>query len=630
MYGRTARGPLSVLKSSWCGDIAIPLNIGKSVVDYLQEQKINLEMAAEQASLIASGRQEAYARYFNRKARSKSFEMGEKVYLLIPDSTNKLYAQLTGPGEIVGLNLPHSYKVKLSDGKIRHCHVNKIRRYYPRVNAIGVIFEDDEDFGEVLPTPTSLRPGMKELLEHIDVSHLEDEEETKLLELLSEHQKLFTGNVNIAKVDAHKINLKPNVERKNPFMYRIPEALKGKVDQQIQELLELGLIEESNAEIAYPVVCVNKKDGSMRLCIDYRALNCATVTDDFPMEDATELIQSIGRANVITTLDLLKGYWAIPMSEESKDFTSFKTHRQMYRFKVMSFGLKNASATFQRVMNKALAAYREFARAYIDDIAIFSKNFSEHLKHLNIILSKLEELNFTVNLKKCDFVKPHVKFLGHVVGSGRHQPDPEKVRAIRNLASPTNKKELRSVLGFCNYYREYIPKYSELVYPLTELTKKRVSDKIPWTDKHEEVFKKLKGTLADAPSLYTPVMNRPYIIHSDASSVGIAACLSQKLDEKTYSISYASQKLTKAQQAWPTIEREAFAIVWSLKKFESWVFGTEIEFYTDHNPLPFLTKSAPQSSRLQRWAFSLQRFNLTLKHCAGAKMPHADALSRLV
>ncbi|GFX62217.1 retrovirus-related Pol polyprotein from transposon 17.6 [Trichonephila clavipes] len=279
----------------------------------------------------------------------------------------------------------------------------------------------------------------------------------------------------------------------------------------------------------------------IRLCVDFRALNSESVSDDFPMEDAVELIHSIGRANIITTLDLLKGYWAIPMAEDSKNLSSFKTHRQQYRFKVMSFGLKNASATFQREMNKALSCYREFSRAYIDDIAIFSKNWEEHLLHLDTILTKLSELNFTVNLKKCAFGKAQIKYLG-----------------------------ILSVL--------YIPKYSELVYPLTELTKKRVPDSIPWTEKHDSSFHLLKKALVEAPSLYSPVPDKPYTIHSDASQIGIAACLSQKCGDKCYPIAYASQKLSKTQQSWSTIEREAFAIVWSLKSSKYGYLGLKLNF----------------------------------------------------
>ncbi|GFW89273.1 retrovirus-related Pol polyprotein from transposon 17.6 [Trichonephila clavipes] len=521
-----------------------------------------MEKAAESASLTAAQKQKAYGDYFNKRSSVKNFSIGEQVVLLIPDS------------------------IKLSDGTVRHVHVNKIRKYHPRALAVGVIFEGDDEFGEIHPTPNLSRSTSEKVLHEINLNHLKESEREQVLAIVLKHQTLFTSDVKIAKVGTHRIRLKPNIERKKPFVYRIPQSLKIKVDEQIDELLRLDLIEESDAEIAYPIVCVNKKDGTLRLCVHFRALNSESVSDDFPMEDAVELIHSIELANIITTLDLLKGYWAIPMAENSKNLTSFKTHRQQYRFKVISFGLKNASATFQREMNKALSCYREFSRAYIDDIAIFSKNWEEHLLHLDTILTKLSELNFTVNLKKCAFGKAQIKYLGDIIGSGKHEPDPKNTAVINNLPVPKTKKELRSVLGLCNYYLE-------------------------------------------APSLYSPVPDKPYTIHSDASQIGIAACLSQKCGDKCYPIAYASQKLSKTQQSWSTIERKTFAIVWSLKNFEVWVFGTEIEFYTDHNPLPYLTKSAPQSARLQRWAFALQKFNVIIKHCPGVKMPHADALSRL-
>ncbi|GFV83733.1 hypothetical protein TNCV_2555211 [Trichonephila clavipes] len=509
LYGREARGPLAILKSSWAGEIHFPTNISQSAADYLQEMKINMEKAAESASLTAAQKQKAYGDYFNKRSSVKNFSIGEQVVLLIPDSSNKIYARWTGPGEIIQHHPPHSYKVKLPDGTVRHVHVNKIRKYHPRTLAVGVIFEGDHEFGEIHPTPNLSRSTSERVLHEINLNHLKESEREQVLAIVLKHQTLFTSDVKIAKVGTHRIRLKPNIERKKPFVYRIPESLKIKVDEQIEELVRLDLIEESDAEIAYPIVCVNKKDGTLRLCVDFRALNLESVSDDFPMEDAVELIHSIGRANIITTLDLLKGYWAIPMAEDSKNLTSFKTHRQQYSFKVMSFGLKNASATFQREMNKALSCYREFSRAYIDDIAIFSKNWEEHLLHLDTILTKLSELNFTVNLKKCAFGKAQIKYLGHIIGSGKHEPDPEKTAVINNLPVPKTKKELRSVLGLCNYYREYIPKYSELVYPLTELTKKRVPDSIPWTEKHDSSFHLLKKALVEAPSRYSPVPDKP-------------------------------------------------------------------------------------------------------------------------
>ncbi|GFU90720.1 hypothetical protein TNCV_4182741 [Trichonephila clavipes] len=446
LYGREAQGPLVILKSSWAGEIHLPTNISQSAVDYLQEMKINMKKAAESASLTVAQKQKAYGDYFNKRSTVKHFSIGEQVVLLIPDSSNKIYARYSVPREIIQHHPPHSYKVKLSDGTVRHVHVNKIRKYHPRALAVGVIFEGDHEFGEIHLTPNLSRSTSERVLHEINLNNLKESEREQVLAIVLKHQTLFTSDVKIAKVGTHRIRLKPNIERKKPFVYRIPESLKIKVDEQIKELLRLDLIEESDAEIAYPIVCVNKKNGTLRHCVDFRALNSESVSDDFPMEDAVELIYSIGRANIITTLDLLKGYWAITMVEDSKNITSFKTHRQQYRFK--------------------------------------------------------------------------------------HEPDPEKTAVINNLPVPKTKKELRSVLGLCNYYREYIPKYSELVYPLTELTKKRVPYSIPWTEKHDSSFHLLKKALVEAPSLYSPVPDKPYTIHSDASQLGIAACLSQHCGDK--------------------------------------------------------------------------------------------------
>ncbi|GBN31917.1 Transposon Ty3-G Gag-Pol polyprotein [Araneus ventricosus] len=443
MYGREARGPLSVLKSSWS------------------------ERAADLASLTTAKKQNSYALYFNRGKRMKEFKKGELVYLLIPDSTNKLYARWTGPGEIIDRINPHSYKVKLPDGNVRHIHANKIRQFHTRAQTVGVIFEDDVEFGEIHPTP--IKTSISNYNIEVDVSHLEEHKQVELLELLHNHAPLFSGKLQVANVE-HKIRLIPGTERKKPYIYKIPESLKLEVDNQIAELESLGLIEPSEAEIAYPIVCVAKKDGSMRLCVDFRLLNAVTKPFDYLMENITDLINQIGHANVITCLDVLKGYWEIPLEEESRDFTSFKTHRAQYRWKVMPFGLRNAAASFQKVMNSALSEYREFCKAYLDDIAIISCDWYTHLKHLDVVLSKLTELKFTVNVKKCVFAKTQLKYLGHIIGAGRHEPDPEKLRAIEIIERPRTKSALKSALGLFNYYRNYI-NYAEIAKPLTDITK---------------------------------------------------------------------------------------------------------------------------------------------------------------
>ncbi|GFV27307.1 retrovirus-related Pol polyprotein from transposon 17.6 [Trichonephila clavipes] len=192
-----------------------------------------------------------------------------------------MYLRWTGPGEIIQHHPPHSYKIKLPDGTVRHAHVNKIRKYYPRALAVGVIIADDHEFREIHPTPNLSRFASERVLHETDLNHLKESESEQVLAILLKHQTLLTSEVKIAKVGTHRIHLKPNIERKKPLVYRIPESLKIKVDKQIEELLRLDLIEESDTEIAYPVVCVNKKDSTVRLCVDFRDLNSESVSNDF-------------------------------------------------------------------------------------------------------------------------------------------------------------------------------------------------------------------------------------------------------------------------------------------------------------------------------------------------------------
>ncbi|GBL97285.1 Retrovirus-related Pol polyprotein from transposon opus [Araneus ventricosus] len=379
-----------------------------------------------------------------------------------------LHARWTGPGEIIDTVNPHSYKVKLPDGNVRHIHANKIQ-FHTKAQTVGVIFEDDVEFGEIHPTP--IKTSISNYNIEVDVSHLEEHKQVELLELLHNHAPLFSGKLQVANVGEHKIRLIPGTERKKPYIYKIPESLKLEVNNQIAELESLGLIEPSEAEIAYPIVCVAKKDSSMRLCIDFRLLNAVTKPFDYPMENITDLINQIGHAHIITCLDALKGYWEIPLEEESHYFISFKMLRAQYRWKIMPFGLCNAAASFQKVMNSALSEYPEFCKAF-DDIAIFSCEWDMHLKHLDVVLPKLTELKFTVNVMKCVFAKTQLKYLGHIIGAGRHEPDPEKLRAIEIIERPTTKSALKSALGLFNYYRNYIKNYAEIAKPLTDLTKR--------------------------------------------------------------------------------------------------------------------------------------------------------------
>lgn len=627
LYGRCPTGPLSILKSTWTNEMQIPTGQLKSVTDYLNELKAKLEIAAEHAGVTAVGKQEAYSCYRNRKTRHKEFQEGDRVIVLIPDSEHKVYARWTGPVTIVKKKTAYSYLVQMSDGSTKHVHANKIRPFKVSTNNIGVIYEVDDDFGEIESIPRKLRFNHKI---EVNLGHLEKTKQRTILEMLQRHTNLQSGVPRIAKVGEHSIKLMPGSLPKRQKPYRIPEALREEVDRQIDELLQLGLIVPSESEYAHPIVCVSKKDGSMRMCVDFRYLNAQTEMDSFPMKVPTEMIYRVSKARFITLIDLLKGYWQIKLDPGCRHLTSFVTHRGQYAFTVMPFGLRNAAATFQRTMNKLLMKHRDYADSYIDDIIIFSDDWNSHMKHLEDVLSSLEEANFTVNFKKCDFAKGKIKFLGHVVGSGSHEPDPEKVEAIKNLQSPKTKKDVRSILGLLSYYRNYVPCFSEIAAPLTNLTKRRSPDAIGWLSEHEDAFIKLKEAICGAPACYAPNFKLPFIVYTDASSYAVGACLAQRDESgEEHPIAFASKKLSKAQEKYAVIEKEAYAVIFALRKFEDYIFGSEIVIVSDHNPLKFLTDCASQSPRLQRWSLALQRFHAVVSYRKGKEHLNADSLSRL-
>ncbi|GBM54862.1 Retrovirus-related Pol polyprotein from transposon 297 [Araneus ventricosus] len=258
------------------------------------------------------------------------------------------------------------------------------------------------------------------------------------------------------------------------------------------------------------------------------------------------------------------------------------------------------------------------------------QSWSDHLLHVDSVFRKWREVGLTVNLEKCAFRQNQVKFLGHIVGSGQHSPDPEKAEVLRNLSTPSTKKELRSFLGLASYYRDYISNFSEIVLPLTDLTKRKVSNVLPWSIEAEEAFVKIKDELIRMPTLHTPDISRPFWLFTDASATAIGACLAQHDDVgKELPIAFFSKKLTPTQMKWSTIEREAFCVLEALKKFDTWIFGGKIQVISDHNPLTYLTNSAPHGAKLSRWALALQRYNLTISYRKGVQHGNADALSRL-
>lgn len=413
--------------------------------------------------------------------------------------------------------------------------------------------------------------------------------------------------------------------RQRPYPYS-PEK-RMSIQQQVEEMLKLGVVEPSKSPWASPVVIVKKKDGSDRFCVDYRRLNQATQTDAFPMVNMREVLDSLHGAVYFSTLDLRCGYWQIAMSQDSREATAFITHMGLYQFKVMPFGLKNAPATFQRLMNEVLRGLvHRNCFAYLDDIVIFSSSWERHLQDLTEVLQRLKDHGLTCKLEKCVFGQKELKYLGHIISDKGVAPDSKMLEAMNQYPRPSKPEHIRQYLGMCNWYGGFIERLSDIAEPLTRLLKKNTPWK--WSTEAEAAFQHLKEELQSAVHLSYPNFHKPFVLQTDASSVGLGAILYQMEGERKCIITYASKTLNATERCYHATERECLAVVWAVKKFRPFLDGHRFTLVTDNSALKWLASMKDTSSKLARWSLQLQEFDFEVQHCAGTSNQAADALSR--
>ena len=388
--------------------------------------------------------------------------------------------------------------------------------------------------------------------------------DAKLRNLLHKYEDVFKEPTGLPPKRSwdHRIKLE-SAEQPNLPTFRMSPAELKEVKLQIEDLLNKGWIRPSSSPFGAPILFVRKKDGTLRMCVDYRRLNAITVKDRTPIPRVDELLDVLGKASVFTSLDLYKGYHQCRVVEEDVQKTAFKTHFGSFEFTVLPFGLTNAPATFQRMMNAVLAPWlHNCCVVYLDDVLIFSTTFEEHLQHLQKIWrSKIFRSNsLHVNLSKCHFGQREVEYLGHIVCPGGVAVDPKKVEAVNNWPTPTTIKEIRGFLGLTGYYRRFIHHYADLALPLTELLKK--DQVFRWTPKQQASFVALKTALTSAPVLITPDVseNSEFTVFTDASGFGIGAVLLQNKGDGLRPVSYYARKLDKHEKNYPTHEQELLGV----------------------------------------------------------------------
>lgn len=410
---------------------------------------------------------------------------------------------------------------------------------------------------------------------------------------------------------------------------RLGYARRKMLADLVRKMLEDKVIQPSKSPWAFPVVLAPKSNGEIRFCVDYRRLNEITRRDSYPLPRMDDLLDRLGEARFRSTADLTSGFWQVAMSPRDKEKTAFITPDGLYQFNTMPFGLCNAPGHFARQMAKVLAGMNFFFTCvYLDDIIIFSKTFEEHIDHLDRVLTRLAEVNLKVKLKKCSFCKKEIKFLGHVVSDSGVSVDPEKTSAVLEARAPTNKKELRSILGLLNYYRKFIEGYATIAAPLSRLTGTKTAWE--WGLVEQQAFDRLKGCLAQAPVLAFPHPTRPIRLRTDASGYAIAGVLQQQQEDgEWHPIAYWSRAMRQSERSYAATEREGLAAVSMLKHFRPYLEGRSFDLLSDAQALKWIVNNDSHNSRLARWAIILKTKGAHLCYRPGADMADADALSRL-
>ncbi len=487
-------------------------------------------------------------------------------------------------------------------------------------------------------------PGLAD----ISWPNLEEAEQEDAKALLEKYSVVFSqsdGDLGCTNLIEHEIPLLDNAPIRQRYR-RLPPSQYDLVKAHIQDLVEQGVVRVSCSPFSSPIVVVKKKDGSIRLCVDYRLLNAKTRKDAFPLPRIEESLDALTGACMFSTLDLASGYNQVPVAEKDQAKTAFCTPFGLFEFQRMPFGLCNAPGTFQRLMEYIFGDERFHSLLlYLDDVVVFSSSFQNHLDRLELVLQRLQQNGLKLKLRKCHFFQPEVKYLGHVISASGVATDPEKISAVKEWKIPSTVIELRSFLGFASYYRRFVEDFAKYAAPLHKLVAKlqpsskgaRARSNSSWGNHWDwscqQAFHTLKEKLIGAPVLGYADFTRPFVLEVDASNLGLGAVLSQEQEGgQRRPLAYASRGLRPTERNmtnYSAMKLELLALKWAVtEKFRDYLLGSKFTVFTDNNPLCYL-RTAKLGAVEQRWASQLALFDFTLMYRPGTSNKNADALSRL-
>ena len=530
---------------------------------------------------------------------------------------------------------------EVTSGEISH--QNQLKTNYTEESESDMDFETD-----FLISLGDVYPNRKVKLEDAEIS---EETRKKFEEMCDRHQEAFSknnkdiGRTTLIEMEIDTGDSLPVTQN----AYTLPLKHHEWVRKEIETLEKAGVIERSLSPWASPVIVVPKKSAPdepprRHLCVDYRKVNALQQevkrTDRgtgclslYPLPKIDEMFAKLKGARCFSTIDLRSGYYHIGLTRESRAKSAFVVPMGKWEFKRTPFGLSQAPAYFQLLIDKVLMGCSKFAMGYLDDIIIFSKNEIEHLQHIEEIFNRLECFGLKMKREKCDFFKKHIQYLGHLIAEDGFTPLPEKLESIRNMPRPKTPKEVKQFLGLIGYYRKFVPRFSDIARSLTNLT--RQETEFAWSNKCDKAFKHLKELLMQHPILRYPDPERPYTLFTDASGIGWAGVLTQKFEdekgkEKQHPICYVSGQFRGSQQNWAALTKEAYAIYMAVRKLSFYITDAEVTIKCDHLPLKKFLQKQTLNAKVNNWAVELEQFNLKLERIQGVKNRLADSLSRFL
>ena len=472
---------------------------------------------------------------------------------------------------------------------------------------------------------------IKNLGINLDNTRLSEDQKSRLYQFLGNNRDIFAKDISelgVTNLHTHTIHT-GNAPPVSSAPYRQTPKMRAELEHQLEDMKRHGIIEESNSVWHSPVVMVKKPNNEWRFCVDYRKLNAVTELMAFPIPHMTEVFDTLAesKAEIFSTLDLRSGFWQVPLDKTSKAKSAFITHQGIFEFNRLSFGMVNAPMSFQALMTKVLKNLNfKIALVYIDDLIIFSRDFDQHLHHLNLVFNNLRSANLKLNPSKCKLATESVKYLGHIVSKQGLKVNPENIDKIKNCQRPINVKQVRSALGIMGYYRKFILGYAKIAQPLNDLLKKET--KFEWTEHCEKAFNELKERLTKAPILRFPQFDKEFTLSVDSSDYSIGFVLSQEHEGKQHPICFGGRALRDNELKWHITDKEGLALVEGIQHYRHYLANSRFTVFTDNVSVKYLQKLKDSQGRLGRWGILLQGYNFEIRHKSGSQNCTADFLSR--